>query len=139
MTAAPLVALALAVGLAAAVPRAASPQDAGPDARDLPRVLRITVPAPLAAGRPGELRIEYAAPRGNVVAVREVLEDLDGTRRSTTERAIDVVARAFGEEAGALVVPVWFERPGRKRVVVSLRTDEDQESDPEEIEVDVAP
>jgi hypothetical protein len=47
-----------------------------------------------------------------------------------------VIARAFGRETGELTVPLAFDRPGRKRVVVTLVTDERDESEPAEVEVE---
>jgi hypothetical protein len=81
----------------------------------------------------------YRARRANVVAVIQVVEDLDGARRSTRQREIGVIAAAFGHEAGDLLVPVDFVTFGRKRVVLTLVTDEREESEPESIEILVVP
>ena len=73
------------------------------------------------------------------MAVILAVEDLDGARRVTSQREIGVVAAAFGRETGDLVVPVTFATPGRKRIAVTLVTDEREESEPATIDVDVAP
>lgn len=122
----------LGLGLTLVVALAAPAQ-----ADELPVILHVAVPGPLAVGRAAELRVAYRAPRANVTALVQVIEDLDGPRRATTLREFNVVARAFGLEAGDLVVPIGFGTPGRKRVVVTLVTDERTESDPESVEVDV--
>jgi hypothetical protein len=109
----------------------------GADEADRPEILHVTVLGPLAVGRPAELRVAYRARRANVAALVQVIEDLDGPHRATRQREFSVVARAFGLEAGELVVPIAFGTPGRKRVVVTLVTDERAESDPESVEVDV--
>jgi hypothetical protein len=109
------------------------------DDAGLPRILHVAVPARLAVGRPADLRVTYRAPRANVVALVQVLEDLDGRQRATRQRELDVISRAFGQETGELVVPLAFGTPGRKRIVLSLVTDEREESDPETVEVEVAP
>jgi hypothetical protein len=127
---------ARALALCALLAAGAAPAPAG-DA--LPRILHVTVPARLAVGRPADLRVTYRAPRANVVAVIQVLEDLEGRQRATRQRELDVVPRAFGQETGELVVPLAFWTPGRKRIVLSLVTDEREESEPETVEVDVAP
>lgn len=106
---------------------------------DRPEILNITVSGRLVAGHAGEARITYRAPRANVVALIQAVEDLDGARRMTSERELGVVAAAFGREAGDLVVPLAFATPGRKRVVFTLLTDEREESDPASVEVEVAP
>ena len=64
----------------------------------------------------------------------QVLEDLDGARRVTSQREVSVVAAAFGCEEGDLVLTLVFATPGRKRVVFSLLTDEREQSDPARIE-----
>jgi hypothetical protein len=125
-------ALLLALGLALpATGRAAGD--------DLPEILHVAVPAHLVALRAAELRLTYRAPRANVVALIQVVEDLDGAQRATRQRELSVVARAFGFEAGELVVPVAFATAGRKRIVLTLVTDERAESDPVAVEVDVEP
>jgi hypothetical protein len=50
-----------------------------------------------------------------------------------------MVTAAFGREAGDLLVPIDFVTPGRKRVVVTLVTDEREESEPASIELQVVP
>ena len=81
----------------------------------------------------------YRARRANVVAVIQVVEDLDGARRATRQRELGVVAAAFGREAGDLLVPLDFVTPGRKRVVLTLVTDEREESEPASVELLVVP
>jgi hypothetical protein len=110
---------------------------AAADAR--PEILHVGVPSRLVAGQPAELRLTYRAPRADVVAVIEVSEDLDGAQRGTRQREWNVLARAFGVEAGELGLPVVFARPGRKRIVLTLVTDERRESEPAVLEVDVRP
>jgi hypothetical protein len=92
-----------------------------------------------AVGRRSEVRVAYRAPRANVMAVIQAVEDLDGARRASRQQEVGVVAAAFGREAGELSVPLDFETPGRKRVVLTLVTDEREESEPESIEIEVAP
>jgi hypothetical protein len=105
----------------------------------LPEILDVSVVGRPAVGRRCETRLAYRAPRANVVAVVQVVEDLDGARRATRQVEISVVAAAFGREAGHLTVPLDLETPGRKRVVLTLVTDEREESDPASIEIEVAP
>lgn len=127
--------LALAVGCMVAtlgLRNVAEPLQAGQ-----PEILDVTVPGRLAVGRQGETRIAYRAPRANVVAVVQVVEDLDGLSRTSRQVEIGVVAAAFGREAGQLTVPLAFETPGRKRVVLTLITDEREESEPASIEIEV--
>ena len=69
----------------------------------------------------------------------QIIEDLDGPRRVTSQREVSVVAAAFGFEEGDLLLPIEFATPGRKRVVFSLLTDERQESDRERMYIEVAP
>ncbi len=99
----------------------------------------MAVPGRLVAGQAGTARITFRARRANVVTVIQVLEDLDGARRVTSEREVSVVAAAFGREEGDIVLTLVFASPGRKRMVFTLRTDEREQSDPARIEVDVAP
>jgi hypothetical protein len=101
--------------------------------------VNVAIPGRLVAGQAGEARITYRARRANVVAVIQVVEDLDGARRVTSQREISVVAAAFGREEGDLVLPLSFATPGRKRLVFTLLTDEREQSDPARVEVDVAP
>jgi hypothetical protein len=128
--------LALAVGclVAALGPGdVVEPREAGQ-----PEILDVSVPGRPVVGRQGEARIAYRAPRANVVAVVQVVEDLDGLSRTSRQLEIGVVAAAFGREAGQLTVPLAFETPGRKRVVLTLVTDEREESEPASIEIEVA-
>jgi hypothetical protein len=126
-------ALLLAALLAAVGARAAD--------RDLPWIAQIDPPAQLRAGQAGELRVTYRAPRANVVAVFEAVEDLDGpaTRRTMREREVSVVARTYGYRRGQLVWPLGFTTPGWKRVTLTLVTDERELSDPVAVELEVAP
>ena len=111
------------------------------DPATLPRITSVVAPARLRVGAPGEMRLGYRAPGGNVVAVSQVIDDLDGPpgRRSTSQREFGVLARAFGLEAGELTVPLAFGSPGWKRVTVTLVTDEREESDPVVVEVEALP
>jgi hypothetical protein len=113
--------------------------DAQPGSADRPEILSVAVLGRWVVGRAGEARVTYRAPRANVVAVVLALEDLDGARRATRQQEISVVAAAFGQEAGELGVPLVFETPGRKRVVLTLVTDDGAESEPESVEIEVAP
>ena len=106
---------------------------------DRPEILNVAVPGRLVAGQAGTARITFRARRANVVTVIQVLEDLDGARRVTSQREVSVVAAAFGREEGDIVLTLVFASPGRKRMVFTLRTDEREQSDPARIEVDVAP
>jgi hypothetical protein len=112
---------------------------AGADEADRPEILHVAVSSHLVADRAGEARITYRARRANVVAVIVTLEDLDGARRTTSQRELGVVAAAFGREEGDLRVPLAFRTPGRKRVAFTLLTDEREESDPASVDVEVAP
>jgi hypothetical protein len=112
---------------------------AGADEADRPEILHVVVPGRLGAGRSGEVRVAYRARRANVVAVVQVVEDLDGPRRTTRQRELGVIAAAFGREAGELLVPLAFATPGRKRVVFTLVTDEREESEPASVEIEVVP
>ncbi len=106
---------------------------------DPPEILDVAVFGRLAVGREGEARLTYRARRANVVAVVQAVEDLDGVRRGSRQREFGVVAAAFGREEGELIVPLAFETPGRKRVVLTLMTDEREESEPASIEIEVLP
>jgi hypothetical protein len=114
---------------------------AGAQERDLPWIVRIDPPARLGVGQSVELRVSYRAPRANVVAVLEATEDLDGpaTARTTREREVSVVARAYGYRRGELVWPVAFATSGWKRVTLTLVTDERELSDPVTVELEVTP
>jgi hypothetical protein len=109
------------------------------DGADRPEILNVVVTSRLVAGRAGQARLTYRAPRANVVAVVQTLEDLDGPRRASSQREIGMVAAAFGHETGDLVVPLVFATPGWKRAVFTLLTDERVESDPASVDVEVAP
>ena len=106
---------------------------------DPPEILNVAIPGRLVAGQAGAARLTYRARGANVVAVIQVVEDLDGARRVTSQREVSVVAAAFGREEGDLVLPLAFATPGRKRLVFTLLTDEREQSDPARVEVDVAP
>jgi hypothetical protein len=108
---------------------------------DLPEILDVRAPRQLPVGVQGEIRLVYRARQANVVAVVQATEDLDGPAapRSTRQREFGVVARAFGREEGELVVPVAFVTPGWKRVVLTLVTDERDESEPAIVEVEATP
>jgi hypothetical protein len=106
---------------------------------DRPEIVHVAVSGRLVAGRAGAVRIVFRAPQGNVAAVIQALEDLDGVRRVTSEREFSVIAAAFGREDGELTVPLAFATPGRKRVTFTLLTDEREESEPKSIDVEVAP
>jgi hypothetical protein len=112
---------------------------AGADEADRPEILHVAVPGGVVAGRAAQARLTYHAPRGNIVAVVQVVEDLEGARRVTTQREIGVIAAAFGREEGDLLVPLAFATAGRKRVVLTLLTDEREESEPASIEIEVLP
>ena len=112
---------------------------AGADEADRPEILHVTAPDRLAVDQPGQARVAYRARRANVVAVVQVVEDLDGPRRTTRQRELGVVAAAFGREAGDLLMPIAFATPGRKRVVLTLVTDEREESEPASVEIEVVP
>lgn len=108
---------------------------------DLPLIVDVAAPPRLRVGEVGEVRLAYRAPRANVVAVVQVLEDVDGPAlaRSSRVRELGVVARAYGYETGELVVPVAFGMPGLKRLTLTLVTDERERSDPAVVELDVLP
>ena len=77
-----------------------------------PEILNVAFPERLTAGQPATARITFRAPRGNVVAVIQILEDLDGARRVTSQREVGVVAAAFGFEEGDLLLPIKFHGAG---------------------------
>jgi hypothetical protein len=129
-------AFALAVGWLASALGSAS--GARADEADRPEILDVAVPGRQAVGREGEARLTYRARRANVVAVVQVVEDLDGPRRSSRQRELGVIVAAYGREAGELTVPLAFDTPGRKRVVLTLVTDEREESEPASIEIEVS-
>jgi len=103
----------------------------------LPTIVGLMAPPRLPVGVSGEIRVAYRAPSGNVVAVVQAIEDLDGPvdRQATRQREFGVVARAFGREAGELVLPLAFATAGLKRVVLTLITDEREESASAAVEV----
>jgi hypothetical protein len=109
------------------------------DDADRPEILNVAVVGRLSVGRAGQARITYRARQANVAAVVQEVEDLEGARRATIQREIDVIAAAFGRAEGELVLPLAFATPGRKRVAFTLLTDERNESDPVSVDVDVAP
>ena len=110
-------------------------------APELPEIVRVVAPPRLRVGVEGEIRLAYRAPQGNVVAVVRVIEDLDGPAapRSTSEREFSALTRAFGREAGELVVPLSFITPGWKRVTLTLVTDERELADRAVVEVEAVP
>ncbi len=129
--------MALVVGGVVAV---AGPAATADEAR-LPLIVGVAAPERLRVGMAGEMRLTYRAPQANVVAVVQTVEDLDGAgvRRSTRQREVGVVARAFGRETGDLTVPLSFASPGWKRVMLTLVTDEREESEPATVEVEAIP
>jgi hypothetical protein len=108
------------------------------DDADRPEIVNVAVVGRFVVGRAGQARISYHARRANVAAVVQEIEDLDGVRRATSQREIDVIAVAFGRAQGELVLPLAFATPGRKRVTFTLLTDERNDGDPVSVEVDVA-
>jgi hypothetical protein len=106
-----------------------------------PVIVHVSVPPRVRAGEASEIRLAYRAPEGNVVAVLEAFEDLDGPpdARATREREVGVVARAFGRERGELILPFAFATPGWKRVTLTLVTDARALSDPAVVELEIQP
>lgn len=106
-----------------------------------PEILQVSAPARVRVGARAELRVLFRAPQANVAALVQVVEDLEGplVGRATWATETSVVARAFGVEAGELVVPVTFARPGWKRVTLTLLTDEREASDPATVELEAVP
>jgi hypothetical protein len=104
-----------------------------------PVIVNVVVSAHLVANRAAQARVTYRAAQGNVARVIVVVEDLDGSRRETSQREISVVAAAFGREEGELTLPLGFATPGRRLVTFTLLTDEREESDPASVEIDVGP
>jgi hypothetical protein len=125
--------------LFAGVARADQADQPDTDDADRPEILNVAVVGRLAVGGAAQARVTYRARQANVSAVVQVVEDLDGARRATSQREIDVIAAAFGREQGELVLPLVFATPGRKRLSYTLLTDERNESDPVSVDVDVAP
>jgi hypothetical protein len=132
---------AAALGACLLVLAAAGAAGAQAPSDGAPVIVRLRLPPRLRAGEAGEVRVEYRAPQANVVAVVQALDDLDGPldTRASRQREIGVVARAFGYEAGELRLPLAFATPGRKRVTVTLVTDERERSDPAIEELEVVP
>jgi hypothetical protein len=118
------------IGVAPGVPAAEDPP---------PVIVTVSIPPRLVAGVPLDFVVVYRAPRANLVAVDQTVEDLDGPlfRRTTRQRRIGVIAQAFGYQAGELRIPVAFAGAGRRRLTVVLVTDDGVESDPRSIEVDI--
>ena len=125
--------------LFAGVARADEADQPDTDDAGRPEILNVAVVGRLAVGRAAQARVMYRARQANVSAVIQVVEDLDGARRVTSQREIDVIAAAFGREEGELVLPLVFATPGRKRLSFTLLTDERSASDPVSVDVDVAP
>ena len=109
--------------------------------RDLPEIVDVAAPSRLRVGDVSEVRLRYRAPRANVVAIVQATEDADGpaVARSTSEREVGVVARAFGFESGELRLPLAFSTPGLKRVTLTLVTDERERSETAVVEIEVEP
>jgi hypothetical protein len=76
---------------------------AGADEADRPEILQVAVPRGIVAGHSAQARLTCHVPLGNIVAVIQVVEDLEGARRVTTQPEIDVIAAAFGREEGDLL------------------------------------
>ena len=112
---------------------------AGAEEATRPEILNVTFLGRLTVSQPATVQVTFRAPGANVVAVIQILEDLDGSRRTTSQRQVSVVAAAFGFEEGDLLLPIEFATPGRKRLVLSLLTDEREESDRERLYIDVEP
>jgi hypothetical protein len=124
--------LALVISAGLVVPAASAE---GPP----PVIVAITSPPRAVLGVSLDFVVVFRAPRANVVAVDQIVEDLDGPllRRTTRQRRIGVVAQAFGHQAGELRTTVTFTVSGRRRLTFVLVTDEGDESDPRSIEVDI--
>ena len=109
------------------------------DDADRPEIVNVAVVGRLSVERAGQARIAYRARQANVASVVLEIEELDGPRRVTSQREVDVIPAAFGREQGELVLPLAFTTPGRKRVTFTLLTNERDDGDPVSVEVDVAP
>lgn len=131
--------IGLAVLLLGGIARAQETDRPEIEDADRPEIVNVAVVGRLTVGRAGQARISYRARQANVAAVVQEVEDLDGSRRVTSQREVDVIAAAFGREQGELVLPLAFTTPGRKRVTFTLLTDERNDGDPVSVEVDVAP
>ena len=80
--------------------------------RRRPEILSVAFLGRLTVGQAVTARLTFRAPRANVVAVIQILEDLDGPRRVTSQRQVSVVAAAFGFEEGDLSLPIEFASTG---------------------------
>src|SRR5262245_40496004 len=76
---------------------------AGAAEADRPEILHVAVPMGIVAGHSAQARLTYHAPRSNIVAVIQIVEDLEGARHVATQREIEVIAAAFGREKGDLL------------------------------------
>ena len=131
-----LAALAVAAQAAALLaPGPAAPDDA------IPAITSVAAPRRIRVGAAADVRVSFRAPRGDVVAVIQEIDELDdaGAPRATRMREFGMVAQAFGREAGELVLPVSFTLSGRKRLTFTLVTDQRETSDPASVEVDAVP
>ena len=104
-----------------------------------PLIVTVVPPPRLVVGASLDFVVVFRAPGANVVAIVETVEDLDGPllRRTTRQRRIGVIGRAFGREAGQLPVSVSFRGAGPKRLTFVLVTDDGDESDPWSLDADV--
>ena len=102
-------------------------------------IVTVVAPARLVVGRTATFTVVFRAPAGNVVAVVQTTEDVDGSRLrlASRQRRVGVIAQAFGREEGQLPIPVSFDGAGRKRLTFVLVTDDGDESDPWTLEEDV--
>lgn len=125
--------LALLLPIALAGPGVAS--------ADEPAIVSVSAPNRVAVGSAAEIRLAFRAPRGDVVAVVVTEEDAVPASAGgrTRQREVGVVARAFGHESGELTLPISFLTPGRKRITLTLLTDERVASEPFVVELDAVP
>jgi len=102
-------------------------------------IVTVVAPARLVVGRTATFTVVFRAPAGNVVAVVQTTEDVDGSRLrlASRQRRVGVIAQAFGREEGQLPIPGRFDGAGRKRLTFILVTDDGDESDPWTLEEDV--
>lgn len=107
----------------------------------LPVIVDVQVPDRLRIGTEAPVTLRFQAPGADVVAVILAVEDLDGgiVGRSTRQRELGVIARAFGLAAGELVVPLSFQTPGRKRVILTLVAEDRALGEPVSVEVEATP
>jgi hypothetical protein len=107
----------------------------------LPVILQVVAPARMAVGTTALVRVRFRAPRADVVTLVLVADDLDGSGQvlASRQRALNVLARAFGDAQGELTAPIAFSTPGRKRVTLTLVTDEGLESDAETVDLHAVP